>query len=331
MTLTRSCARGGNGAAAGQGSAQQSKHPISADRAKETKVARNPLEVSVGRKTLLPIGRALFSRMIALVTVIVGLGLSGCATSWRPIADVPRVALMPSKGEITMRAQPGKEIDGLVPVDVAVANGTDEPYRIEPDQIFAINTQGQRILPIPASQAAAEAGDSNALKAGLTGAGKSAVVGGLAGAATGAAIGAAVGTLVLSPAQVALLGAAIGGSIGAAGGGVYGGFQGQSAAHKDADSQISALSLQPRDANPSYSINGYIFFPKGEYISVEMNLFNEETHQSATRSSTWDGQTVMPPVSSSSPVGVAPAQPLPGLPPNVVAPIPNEQSPVLRE
>jgi hypothetical protein len=260
------------------------------------------------------------------------LALSGCATSWRPIADVPRVALTPSRGEITMQARPGKEIGGMVPVDVAIANGTDEPYRIEPDQVFAINTQGQRIMPIPASQAAAEAGDSNALKAGLTGAGKSAVIGGLAGAATGAAIGAVVGTLVLSPAQVALLGAAIGGSIGAAGGGVYGGFQGQSAAHKDADSQISALSLQTRDANPNYSVNGYVFFPKGEYTSVEMNLFNEETHQSATRSSTWDGQTMMPPVSSSSPVGVAPVQPLPEATPPSAVPMPSDsEGPVLRE
>jgi len=247
------------------------------------------LEVSVGRK-ILPIGRALLPRVVGFIALMVGLGLSGCATSWRPIADVPRVALTPSKGEITVQARPGKEIGGMVPVDVAIANGTDEPYRIEPDQVFAINTQGQKILPIPASQAIAEAGDSNALKAGLTGAGKNAVVGGLAGAATGAAIGAAVGTLVLSPAQVAFLGAAIGGSIGAAGGGVYGGFQGQAAAHNDAESQISALSLQTRDANPNYSINGYVFFPKGEYTSVEMNLFNEETHQSATRSSTWDGQ-----------------------------------------
>jgi hypothetical protein len=288
------------------------------------------LEVSVGRNILLPIGRVRLARLVALLAL---LSLGGCATSWRPIADVPRVALTPSKGEITMQARPGKEIGGMVPVDVAIANGTDEPYRIEADQIFAINTQGKRILPIPASQAIAEAGDSNALKAGLTGAGKSAVVGGLVGAATGAGIGAAVGTIVLSPAQGALVGAAIGGSVGAAGGGVYGGFQGQSAAHKDAESQISALSMQTRDANPNYSINGYVFFPKGEYTSVEMNLFNEETHQSATRKSTWDGQAITPPLSSSSPIGVAPAQPAPKiLPPTVVAPArPDEQGPVLRE
>jgi hypothetical protein len=112
------------------------------------------------------------------------------------------------------------------------------------------------------------------------------------GAATGAALGAAVGTIVLSPAEGALIGAAMGGSIGAASGGVYGGMQGQSAAHHDAETQISSLSLQAREAHPNYSVNGYVFFPKGEYTSIQMTLLNEETHQTHTRTSIWqDGET----------------------------------------
>jgi len=215
--------------------------------------------------------------------------LNGCATIWQPIPETPRVALRPVKGQVTVKAVPGKAIGSMVPVDVSIANGTDEPYRIEFDQIFAIDQQGQRIMPIPASQAALEAGNANALKAGITGAAKSAVVGGIAGAAAGAAVGAAVGTIIASPAEGAVFGAAVGGSVGAAGSGLYGGLQGQSAAHRDAESQIQSLSLQTRDANPNYSVNGYVFFPKGEYTAVEMNLFNEETHQSATGSASWDG------------------------------------------
>jgi hypothetical protein len=126
----------------------------------------------------------------------------------------------------------------------------------------------------------------------LTGATKNAAIGALVGAATGAAVGAAVGTIVLSPAEGALFGAAVGGSIGAAGGGVSGGIQGQSAAHKDAETQISSLALQPREAHPNYSINGYVFFPKGEYTSIHMTLLNEETHQTQSRTSVWqDGET----------------------------------------
>ena len=269
---------------------------------------------------------------LALVAATVSLVLSGCVTTWQPIPETPRVALTPMKGQVTIKAVPGKAVDGMVPVDVSIANGTDEPYRIESDQIFAIDQQGQRIMPIPASQAMIEAGNANALKAGLTGAAKSAAVGGIAGAAAGAAIGAAVGTIVLSPAQGALVGAALGGSVGAAGSGIYGGLQGQAAAHHDAESQISALSLQTRDANPNYSVNGYVFFPKGEYTALEMNLFNEETHQSATGSTQWNGAAT--PVTIGSATEVQPAsppvpqtteRPSPGIPADGTRAVPGDQ------
>ncbi len=226
-----------------------------------------------------------------------------------------------------MQARPGAPIGRIVPVDVSIANGTDEPYLVQPDQVFAINEQGQRIMPVPASEAIQEAGNANALKAGLTGAAKNAVIGGLAGAATGAAIGAAVGTIVLSPAQGALVGAAIGGSVGAAGGGVYGGVQGQSAAHRDADTQISALSLQTREAHPNYSINGYVFFPKGEYTSIQMTVLNEETHQTDTRTTSWDGGEIATGSVSATPMSTSPSP----ASPRVVQPPPAQQFPEQRQ
>jgi hypothetical protein len=283
--------------------------------------------MSLQRKTLPTIVLASHLRSIAVLVLVLGLGLTGCATSWRPIADVPRVALTPSRGEITMQTRPGKPIGDIVPVDVAVANGTDEPYRIESDQVFAINQQGQRVMPIPAGDAIAEAGRANALKAGLTGAAKNALVAGLAGAAAGAAVGAVVGTIVASPAEGAILGAAMGGSVGAAGGGILGGLQGETAARNDAATQISSLSLQTRDANPNYSVNGYVFFPKGTYTSVEMNLFNEETHESATRRSSWDGNVWTPSVGSSISPGDALVRPSSGVAAPIVAPMRSEVVP----
>jgi hypothetical protein len=254
------------------------------------------------------VNHALPLQPVGLMAPLVVLGFGGCATTWQPITDTQRVALMPSKGEITMAARPGKPIGEMIPVDVAVANGTEEPYRIEPDQVFAINVQGQRIASIPADQAITAASHANALKAGLVGAAKHALGDGIAGAAAGAAVGAAVGTIVASPAQGALLGAAMGGSVGAVGGGIFGGLQGRAAARNDAESQISSLSLQTRDANPNYSVNGYVFFPKGSYTAVEMKLFDEETHESAIRSSPWarNGGTLA--AGSTAPVGLAPDQ-----------------------
>jgi hypothetical protein len=161
------------------------------------------------------VNHALPLQLVGLMALLVVMGFGGCATTWQPITDTQRVALMPSKGEITMAARPGKPIGEMIPVDVAVANGTEEPYRIEPDQVFAINVQGQRIAPIPADQAITAASHANALKAGLVGAAKHALGDGIAGAAAGAAVGATVGTIVASPAQGALLGAAMGCSVGA--------------------------------------------------------------------------------------------------------------------
>ena len=241
------------------------------------------------------------------IVALLAFGLVGCATTWNPIPITPRVALTPTKGDVTMQALPGAPIGGIVPVQVSIANGTDEPYLVEPDQIFAINEQGQRIMPVTSNEAIQAAGSANSLKAGLTGAAKNAAIGAVVGAASGAAIGAAVGTIVLSPAQGALVGAAIGGSVGAAGGGVYGGVQGQAAAHHDAESQISALSLRTREAHPNYSVNGYVFFPKGDYTSIQMTLLNEETHQTDTRTSSWQGGEVATGGASAVPTSALPA------------------------
>jgi hypothetical protein len=267
------------------------------------------------RQKMLTISSVCRAALATSIAALLAFCLGGCATAWNPIPITPRVALTPTKGDVTMTARPGEPIGRIVPVDVSIANGTDEPYLVQPDQVFAINQQGQRIMPVPTNEAIQEAGNANALKAGLTGAAKNLAIGAVAGAATGAAIGAAVGTIVLSPAQGALVGAAIGGSVGAAGGGVYGGVQGQAAAHRDADTQISALSLQTREAHPNYSINGYVFFPKGEYTSIQMTVLNEETHQTDTRTSSWDGGEIATGSNSTTPMSISPAPVSPSVAP----------------
>ena len=288
-------------------------------------VEHSQLVLARSYKKMLTISSVCRAALAASVAALLAFALGGCATTWNPIPMTPRVALTPTKGDVTMQARPGEPIGRIVPVDVSIANGTDEPYLVQPDQVFAINQQGQRIMPVPASEAIQEAGNANALKAGLTGAAKNLAIGAVAGAATGAAIGAAVGTIVLSPAQGALVGAAIGGSVGAAGGGVYGGVQGQAAAHRDADTQISALSLQTREAHPNYSVNGYVFFPKGEYTSLQMTVLNEETHQTDTRTSSWDGGEIATGTNSTTPMSISPTPAIPSVvQPPPAQPLPNQ-------
>ncbi len=102
---------------------------------------------------------------------------------------------------------------------------------------------------------------------------------------------------------------------------MYGGAQGQAAAHHDAETQISALSLQTREAHPNYSINGYVFFPKGEYTSIQMTLLNEETHQTDTRTSSWEGGETATGNSSAIPMSTSPT----ATSPSVAQPTPAPQ------
>jgi hypothetical protein len=223
------------------------------------------------------------AHVVALVAaVIVAIAMAGCATSARPLPTTKRVALTPPPDEIAVSARVGKPIGEIVPVDVSVANGTDEPYLVDSTQVFAIDEDGERILPVPPAEAVQEAGNANSLKAGLTGAGKNAAVGALTGAVVGAALGAGAGALVGVPPVGAALGAAIGGGVGAASAGAVGGMQGQAAAYNDAATQISALCLKSQEAHPKYLVNGYVFFPKGSYKSVQLTLLNRETEQART-------------------------------------------------
>src|SRR5581483_8471990 len=212
----------------------------------------------------------------------------GCATSARPLPVEKRVALTPPKNDVAVVARAGQPVGEVIPVDVSIANGTDEPYLIDPSQIFAVDDQGQKILPVPPAEAIREAGDANSLKAALTGAAKNAAVGAIAGAAIGAALGVAIAALLRSTRPGRAYGAAMGGGYGAAMGGVAGGVQGQAAAHLDAAAQINALCLQQGAAHPNYSVNGYVFFPKGTYRGIQINLLNEESHQTRTITAGWN-------------------------------------------
>src|SRR5258705_8860846 len=89
------------------------------------------------RKAGMPMVRVLSVPTVGFIALLIPFALSGCSTAAPPIADTTRIALTPTKGQITMAARPGTPIGDLVPVDIGVANGTDEPYRIEPDQVFA--------------------------------------------------------------------------------------------------------------------------------------------------------------------------------------------------
>jgi hypothetical protein len=226
---------------------------------------------------------------VALLLAIALMMISGCAVSAPPIDDTPRVAMTPVKDQVVVSASPSNLVGSMVPVDISIANGTTEPRLLVPSQIFAINEHDQRIIPMPPSEAIRAATKANSLKAGLKGAAKNAALGAATGAITGGAIGAAVGTIVAEPVEGMALGAALGGAVGGTQGAVVGGVQGQAIAYHDAETQISSLALQQSEVHPDYTVNGYVFFPQGNYKGIQVVLLNQETHQTDTILVPWGG------------------------------------------
>lgn len=140
---------------------------------------------------------------------------------------------------------------------------------IDPSQIFALNTMGERIAPIPPREAARLAGNASKLEGALE---SGAVSSGLEGA-LGAGLGAAVGSIFGFAGNGAIIGAATGG----AGGLLHGLSRGQQAADRQANEQIRALALHRDKLFRDYTKSGYVFFPKADYHEIEMLLVNEET------------------------------------------------------
>jgi hypothetical protein len=206
------------------------------------------------------------------------IAVAGCAVAPAPLAHTPNVVATPPPGRLAVSVQAAPAVGEVVPVYVSVANGTDYARTVVPNQIFALNSVGERIAPLPPGEAARQAGNANELNGAL----KSGTISGIGGAAVGAAAGAIAGAGgrsgdggfgFNSPSQGALVGTGFGGAYGV----FSGASAGQSKADLQANQQIDALSLQPQDVRQNFVASGYVFFPKGSYNQVEMMLVDRET------------------------------------------------------
>lgn len=213
------------------------------------------------------------------VCALLALTLAGCAAS-APLQDTPKIVATPEPGQLAVTVQPGAPIGDVVPVYVSVANGSDVPRAIVPSQIFAIDDSGARVGPLPAGEAARQAGGAGELKGALAGgAARGAAVGALGaglGAIVGSALGGGVGT-----------GAIIGTAIGAGTGAIDGAASGANNANQQANQQLSSLALQPGDVRHNFTVSGYVFFPKGSYRNIEFLMVNEESGDTETVRRPW--------------------------------------------
>jgi hypothetical protein len=198
--------------------------------------------------------------------------LFACSVAQAPIKTTPAVVASPLPGQLSVGLQKADTVGGVVPVYVSIANGTDIPRVVIPNQIFAINQAGERVAPLPPGEAARLAGGAEELKAALA----SAAVSGVAGGAVGAGAGAVVGSVV-GGGGGAGRGALIGSAIGAAEGMFRGVSKGQARADREAREQIQALALKRDDLRHNFTVSGYLFFPEGSYREIEVLLINRET------------------------------------------------------
>jgi hypothetical protein len=117
------------------------------------------------------------------------MAMGGCSIAPAPLKDTPHIVATPENGQLTISSEPSKPIGDVLPIYVSIANGTDSPRAIVPNQIFALDDAGSRIAPLPPAEAARQAGGAGELRAGLLSAGASGLVEGAIGAGIGAIAG----------------------------------------------------------------------------------------------------------------------------------------------
>jgi hypothetical protein len=211
-----------------------------------------------------------------LVTLALALAIAGCATQGPIEGATTRYALQPQKDQVLMQANAHEAVGGVLPIDVALANGSTEAYSVHVSQIYGVNAQGQRVVAVPIAEAEDMAGDAGKLKAGLKSGAAGAGIGAVIGAAGGTLLGLAAGALLHSPGLGAAWGATSGAGLGALYGGQVGAFNGVANAERRNQVEIMSLSLYDQVLQPDFTANGYVYLPAAnqQYTSLEVRVTN---------------------------------------------------------
>lgn len=161
---------------------------------------------------------------------------------------------------------------GVLPVLLVYTNGGNHGYNVQRGQVFAVDYDNNMWQSLTTEQATERIAGSEVGQDLAVGAGKGALIGGAGGAALGAAIGAVMGD--------AGSGAMIGAAAGGIGGGAYGAVHEKSKVEQIVQRDVMSKSLQDQQVAPGYTINGFIFLPKGNYHRIEINVFDATAQQS---------------------------------------------------
>lgn len=219
-----------------------------------------------------------WTTIIAVVCFI--LTLSACSTYSDRVAPVPLPSLQPDHVEVDgvlISAYPYVDDDeaeaalgfdaraaGMLPVRFVIDNQSQQRVRVNPEQTFLIDQEGQAWPLLSTEQAYNRVKNKVEIGETFKGAATSAVLAGAAGAVAGLAIG------ILSGGNIAKImgkGAAVGASIGAIGGSAsrYGQLDGE------LRNDLYQKTLENRTIRQGELAYGYLFFPGSSDESQSAN------------------------------------------------------------
>ncbi len=198
-----------------------------------------------------------------ILPLVLGLFAFGCVK--KPVTAPRAVVPETVTSELRVSGTEARQFGDMVAVGIGVSNGSRDDYVINADRVLAVDAAGNRIAPLSVAEAARQAGGATALKAGLEGAGGSALLTGLLGAIPGAIIGAAQGG-----GSGAGKGAAIGAGIGIAVGAVGGFYESKTKTEQQIIDQLGGLYLGEKVSKPGIPVSGFVFFPAGQYQGVRV-------------------------------------------------------------
>jgi hypothetical protein len=182
----------------------------------------------------------------------------------------------PQPGQIAVSVQSAPTVGEVMPVYVSIANGTSDTPTVVPSQIFAPNAVGE-----PGCAAATWRGPARRAtprnskercKAPPLAASWEARLARRGGRRRSCPQFSVAAGFFGSPSSSALVGA----GFGSAWGTFTGAELGESKADQQTNQEIETLSLQHQEVRRDFTINGYVFFPKGEHSQVEIVLVDRE-------------------------------------------------------
>jgi hypothetical protein len=193
-------------------------------------------------------------------SLILAVGLAACSSQQPVRVPVPA----PDPTQVTAGSMALDALGDVQPIAVALTNGTNGRLVLDVKQAYAHGADGARIAPLTPAEAARQTGGRSlpgAVERGAVQAAKGGFSGAL-GAVIQAAIGGAVaGGIGIAAATAAALGAVFG---------AIGGVTSDGPAPDIAGFEQRALASTT--LAPSFSANGYLYYPLGAYQTVELLL-----------------------------------------------------------